>query len=60
MMFNRLERLFRNDGAKMMYLTADPVTGKPFWEAMGFVNTNVQSPENQQDIYEKAIPSDPF
>ncbi|MBR2951162.1 MAG: GNAT family N-acetyltransferase [Lachnospiraceae bacterium] len=55
MMFKRLERMFHDDGADMMYLTADPVTGKPFWEAMGFVNTNEQSPENQQDIYEKAI-----
>ena len=54
-MFLHMEHLFRNDGAKQMYLTADPVTGKPFWEAMGFANTGDQSPENQQDIYEKEI-----
>lgn len=55
MMFKRLERLFRLDGAKMMYLTADPVTGKPFWEALGFQNTMEISPENQLYIYEKAL-----
>ena len=54
-MFQRLERLFHLDGAEMMYLTADPVTGKPFWEAMGFVNVNEKSPENQLYIYEKAV-----
>lgn len=55
MMFKRLERLFHIDGAEMMYLTADPVTGKPFWESMGFVNVNEKSPENQLYIYEKTI-----
>ncbi len=54
-MFMRMESLMRADGAKMMYLTADPVTGKPFWEAMGFVNTGERSPENQEYIYEKPI-----
>lgn len=57
MMFKRLERLFHIDGAEMMYLTADPVTGKPFWEAMGFMNINEKSPENQLYIYEKAVSS---
>ena len=55
MMFKRLERLFHLDGAEMMYLTADPVTGKPFWEAQGFQNTMEKSPENQLYIYEKAL-----
>ena len=55
MMFERLEHLFRMDGANTMYLTADPVTGKPFWEAMGFVNTNEKSPENQLYLYERPI-----
>ena len=56
-MFRHLEQMFRQDGAKTMYLTADPVTGKPFWEAMGFVNTGEQSPENKLDIYEAAVSS---
>ena len=55
MMFQHLEQLFRFDGAMIMYLTADPVTGKPFWESMGFVNVNEKSPENQLYIYEKPV-----
>ena len=54
-MFKRLEGHFASNGIKKMYLTADPVTGKPFWEAMEFVNTGIMSPENGQGIYEKAV-----
>ena len=54
-MFLHMEHLFRKDGAKRMYLTADPVSGKPFWEATGFANTGEQSPENKLDIYEKDV-----
>ena len=52
-MYFRLEALFRHDGVSKLYLTADPVTGKPFWEAMGFENTGEVSPDNQLFIYEK-------
>lgn len=54
-MFRRIERLFADDGAAMMYLTADPVTGRPFWEAMGFAATGKCSPENNLEIYEKSV-----
>ena len=57
-MFLHLQAMFRKDGAKKMYLTADPVTGKPFWEAMGFIRTGEISPENGQQIYQKAIPDE--
>ena len=57
-MLNRMEELFRVDGASMLYLTADPVTGKPFWEAVGFVNTGERSPENRLFIYERALLTD--
>ena len=53
MMFKRLERLFHIEGPEMMYLTADPVTGKPFREAQGFQNTMEKSPENQLFEYAK-------
>lgn len=56
-MFLHLEKLFSKHGAKRMWLTADPVTGKPFWEAVGFINTGTKSPENNYDIYEKEISS---
>ncbi len=54
-MFQRLEQLFASHGTKQMYLTADPVTGKPFWETLGFVATGEISPENRLMIYEKAV-----
>lgn len=54
-MFERIESLFRSHGVQRMYLTADPVTGKPFWEALGFQRTGETSPENGLDIYEKDI-----
>lgn len=54
-MVDRLEELFASHGVKRMYLTSDPITGKPFWECLGFVNTNEKSPENNLDIYEKEV-----
>jgi|LSQX01.1.fsa_nt_gb ribosomal protein S18 acetylase RimI-like enzyme len=54
-MYGRLEQLFASHGTRQMYLTADPVTGKPFWEALGFVATGETSPENGQMIYEKEV-----
>ena len=54
-MLQRLESLFRERGVDRMYLTADPVTGRPFWEAMGFVCTGEISPENSLLIYEKSL-----
>lgn len=54
-MFLHLQDMFRHDGAKAIYLTADPITGKPFWEALGFIGTGEISPENGQEIYEKRI-----
>ena len=56
-MYERLERLFEQDGVQRMYLTADPVTGLPFWEAMGFKRTGEVSPENSQEILEKDVKS---
>lgn len=57
-MFLRLEKLFKQDGVKRMYLTSDPITGAPFWKSLGFVNTGEKSPENSLEIYEKQIFSD--
>ena len=54
-MYLRLKTLFMKDGAKQIYLTSDPVTGKPFWESLGFVNTGERSPENGLEIYEKQL-----
>lgn len=54
-MFRRIEQLFSEDGAKRMYLTSDPVSGKPFWEKVGFIATGEVSPDNNLLIYEKSI-----
>ena len=48
-----LESLLRQDGAEHFYLTADPVTGKPFWIAQGYTPTGILSSENKQEIFEK-------
>lgn len=57
-MYLHIENFFRENDVKRMYLTADPVTGKPFWEAMGFISQGEFSPDNGQEIFEKAVPSD--
>ena len=54
-MYSHLEKLLESDGAKGLYLTSDPVTGKPFWQAMGYKYTNENSPENGLEIYEKVF-----
>lgn len=55
-MFYYLENYFNANNIKQIYLTADPVTGKPFWETLGFASTGETSPENNQAVYEKCIP----
>lgn len=57
-MYSHLEELLIMDGAKGLYLTSDPVTGKPFWLACGYISTGEQSPENNQEIYEKVLDND--
>lgn len=52
-MYKRLENLFISNGVSKIWLTADPVTGEPFWSAMGFRNSGERSPENDLYIYEK-------
>lgn len=54
-MYMYLEDFFRKKGVSNMYLTADPVTGKPFWENMGFMSTGELSPDNKQTIYVKQL-----
>ena len=54
-MFLHLQNMFRKAGVKMMYLTADQITGKPFWEALGFTSTGEICPDNQQAVYERTV-----
>ena len=55
LMFQHIQEMFKRHGVKRMYLTADPVTGEPFWEALGFIYFEEVSPENGQKIYEKDV-----
>lgn len=54
-MYAHLENLFAKDGVKTLYLTSDPVTGRPFWMSQGFVPAGERSPENHMEIYVKNI-----
>jgi len=55
LMFQHLEDFFKSNNVKRIYLTSDSVTGKPFWEAIGFAGTGEISPENDQEVYEKCV-----
>ncbi len=57
-MYLHLEELLKRDGAKRLHLTADPVTGAPFWSKLGFAPTGEKSPENKLDFFEKTVPDD--
>lgn len=54
-MYNHLENIFKSNGISNIWLTADPVTGEPFWSAVGFTNSGDKSPENNLYIYEKEV-----
>lgn len=53
--YKHLENIFKSNGVSNIWLTADPVTGEPFWDAVGFTNSGERSPENNLYIYEKHI-----
>ena len=54
-MYNHLENIFKSNGVSNIWLTADPVTGEPFWSAVGFTNSGDKSPENNLYIFERII-----
>lgn len=53
--YKHLENIFMLNGVCNVWLTADPITGEPFWSAVGFNNSGERSPENNLYIYEKNI-----
>ena len=53
--YKHLEAMFKSNGVSNIWLTADPITGEPFWSAVGFTNSGEKSPENNLYIYEKTI-----
>lgn len=54
-MYNHFENIFKSHGVTNVWLTADPITGEPFWCAVGFTNSREKSLENNLYIYERII-----
>ena len=55
MLAERCEAFFISRGADDVWLTADAVTGIPFWLSCGYLETGDISPENGQAIFEKQL-----
>lgn len=53
--FNHIEAMLKEDGAKKMYVCPDPVTGEPFWKAMGFSDSGKFDPDDKKPIFIKEI-----
>lgn len=53
--YKNLENIFKLNGVSNVWLTADPITGEPFWSAVGFTNSGEKSHENNLYVYEKTI-----
>ena len=49
------EKFFKEKGVENIWLTADAVTGIPFWLACGYFDTGEISAENNQKILSKAL-----
>ncbi|MCL2509344.1 MAG: GNAT family N-acetyltransferase [Oscillospiraceae bacterium] len=54
-MNNRIEELFRSWGVSNVFLTPDPVTGRPFWQSIGYEDSLKADPDDQRPIYIKVI-----
>ena len=54
-MVNQCEKFFVSQGANAVWLTADAVTGIPFWLACDYRDSNEVSPENNQKIFVKQL-----
>ena len=54
-LYEHIENVLINDGAQHMCLTANLVTGKPFWVAMGFHDTGKVDPDNKLPIFIKQL-----
>ena len=53
--FGHIEQTLKADGAPKIYLTPDGVTGKPFWNSLGFKNSGKFDPDDKKYIYIKDI-----
>ncbi len=53
--YRHIEEVLCADEATSFYVTPDSVTGVPFWTSMGFEDSGLTDPDNQQPIYTKHI-----
>lgn len=54
-MVNHIQDVFKSHGVKYMYTSPDPVTGEPFWSAMGFEDSGKMDPDDKLPIYIKSV-----
>ena len=54
-MVRKCEDFFAERGADSVWLTADGVTGEPFWRSVGYDHTGEVSAENGQRIFTKRL-----
>ena len=54
-LYERTEKVFRDNGTKTVLLTPDPKTGTAFWIKMGYAQTDMTVPGTQSKIYRKDI-----
>ena len=52
-MFLHCAEALRRDGAAYLYCCPDPVTGEPFWHAMGFEDSGIFDPDDRLNIFMK-------
>ena len=53
--FKHIEEKLKEDGATKRYVCPDPVTGEPFWKAMGFYDSGKYDPDDKKPIFIKNI-----
>lgn len=53
--FEHVQSVLRGHGATHMHICPDPVTGEPFWSAMGFVDSGKIDPDDKLPIFIKQI-----
>ena len=55
-MFLHCAETLRRDGVGYLYCCPDPVTGEPFWRAMGFEDSGIFDPDDRLNIFIKKRP----
>jgi GNAT superfamily N-acetyltransferase len=54
-MNNRIEELFRSWEISNVFLRPNPVTGRPFWKAVGYKDSMKVDPDDKRPIYIKTL-----